>query len=48
MPTAREGGQQEMGTPPLVGGGLGGLPRENFEFLALLCAFLMVFYEFGT
>ena len=25
-----------------------GLPRENFEFLALLCAFLMGFYVFGT
>ena len=23
VPTAREGGQQEMGTPPLVGGGGG-------------------------
>ena len=41
MPMAREG------TPPLVRG-LGGLPRENFEFLALLCAFLMCFYAFGT
>ena len=29
-------------------GELGGLPRENFEFLALLCAFLMGFYAFGT
>ena len=37
------------GTPPLVRGGvLGGLPRENFEYLALLCAFLMGFYAFGT
>ena len=27
---------------------LGGLPRENFEFLALLFAFLMGFYAFGT
>ena len=26
--------------------GLGGLPRENFEYLAHLCAFLMGFYEF--
>ena len=33
---------------PLSSGGLGGLPRENFEFLALLCAFLMGFYAFGT
>ena len=37
-----------MGTPLLLLGGLGGLPRENFEFLALLCAFLMGFYAFGT
>ena len=39
---AREGGEHERGTPPLSrggGGGVGGLPRENFEFLALLCAF---------
>ena len=28
--------------------GLGGLPRENFEFFVLLCAFLMGFYAFGT
>ena len=33
---------------PLSLGGLGGLPRENFEFLALLCAFLKGFYAFGT
>ena len=31
-----------MGTPPRVNG-VRGLPRENFEFLALLCAFLMRF-----
>ena len=36
------------GGAPLTLGGLGGLPRENFEFLALLCAFLMGFYAFGT
>ena len=36
MPTAREGG------------GSWGLPRDNFEFLALLCAFLTGFYAFGT
>ena len=41
------GGEHERGTPPLVRG-LGGLPRENFEFLALLCAFLMCFYAFGA
>ena len=33
---------------PLSLGGVRGLPRENFEFLALLCAFLMGFYVFGT
>ena len=33
---------------PLSLGGLGGLPGEKFEFLALLCAFLMVFYAFET
>ena len=38
MPTAREGEEHERGTP-LSLGGLEGLPRENFEFLALLCAF---------
>ena len=38
MPTVREGGEHERGTL-LSLGGLGGLPRENFEFLALLCAF---------
>ena len=50
MPTAREGGEHERGTSPLIrgGGGLGGLPRENFEFLALLCAFVMGFYAFWT
>ena len=37
------GGEHERG-PPLVRG----LPRENFEFLALLFAFLMGFYAFGT
>ena len=33
---------------PLSLGGLGCLPRENFESLARLCAFLMGFYAFGT
>ena len=33
-----ERGRAREGDPPLS---LGGLPRENFEFLALLCAFLM-------
>ena len=47
MATAREGGEHERGLP-LSLWGLGGLPRENFEFLALLCAFLMRFYAFGT
>ena len=36
MPTAREGESTR-----------GGLV-ENFEFLTLLCAFLMGFYAFGT
>ena len=45
--TARDGGEHERGTTPLVSG-VRGLPRENFEFLALLCAFLMGFYAFGT
>ena len=40
MPTSREGGGgYERGTPPIVRGGVRDLPRENFEFLALLCAF---------
>ena len=47
VPTAREG-ESTRGGPPLSLGGLGGFPRENFEFLALLCAFLMGFYAFGT
>ena len=41
------GGEHERGIP-LSLGGLGGLPRENFEYLALLCAFLKGFYAFGT
>ena len=41
-----ERGRAREVTPSL--GGLGGLPREKFEFLALLCAFLMGFYAFGT
>ena len=41
------GGEHVRVTVPLVRG-LGGLPQENFEFLALLCAFLMGFYAFGT
>ena len=40
-------GEHERGTP-LSLGGIRGLPQENFEFLALLCAFLMGFYAFGT
>ena len=39
------GGEHERG--PLLSGGLGGLPRENCEFLALLCAFLMGFMRLG-
>ena len=41
-------GESTRGGVPLSLGGLGGLPRENFEFLALLCAFLMGLYAFGT
>ena len=37
------GRAREGDSPSGNGGGLGGLPRENFEFLALLCAFLMGF-----
>ena len=33
------GGEHERVTLPLVRGVEGGLPQENFEFLALLCAF---------
>ena len=44
MPTAREGESTRGGVPL----SLGGLPRENFDFLALQCAFLMGFYAFGT
>ena len=44
VPMAREGESTRGGLPL----SLGGLPRENFEFLALLCAFLMCFYAFGT
>ena len=43
---AREGGEHERRT--LVRGGGRGIPRENFELLALLCAFLIVFYAFGN
>ena len=39
MPTAREGGEHERGTPPLFRGVRGS--RESVEFLALLCAFLL-------
>ena len=42
MPTAREGESTRGGLS------LGGLPQEKFDFLALLCAFLMGFYAFGT
>ena len=40
MPTAREGGEHDRGTP-LSLRGVRGSPRGNFEFLALLHAFLM-------
>ena len=48
MPTAREGGEHDMGIPPLDRGVRGSPPEIFFEFLALLCAFLMVFYALGT
>ena len=41
-------GESTRGGLPLSLGGIGGLHLENFEFLALLCAFLMGFYAFGT
>ena len=44
MPTAREAESKRGGLPL----SLEGLPRENFEFLALHCAFLIGFYVFGT
>ena len=47
MPTAREGGEHERATPPLIKG-VRGFPPNFFEVLALLCAFLMGFYAFGT
>ena len=43
----RERGEHERGIPPSRQG-VRGYPQENFEFLALLCAFLMGFYAFGT
>ena len=46
MPMAREG-ESTRGGLPLVRGGLG-VSRENFEFLVLLCAFIMDFHAFGT
>ena len=48
MPTTREGESTRGGVPLSVGGGAGGLPREKFDFLALLCAFLIGYYAFGT
>ena len=40
-----ERGESTRGRLPLS---FGGIPREKFEFSALLCAFLMGFYAFGT
>ena len=48
MPTAREGAELERGIAPLVRDVRGSPPGENFEFLALLCAFLIGFNAFGT
>ena len=42
-----ERGESRRGGLALSLWGLGGLPRENFEYLALLCAFFMGFYAFG-
>ena len=48
MPTAREVESTRVGPfPPLVSGVRGSPPKKN-QFLALLCAFLMGFYAFGT
>ena len=43
VPNAREGDHS-----PYRKGGLGVSPEKNFEFWALLCAFLMGFFAFGT
>ena len=43
-----ERGESTRGGLHLSFRGLGGLSREHFEFLALLCAFLMGLYVFGT
>ena len=48
MPMAREGGEHEREVPPLVRGGGGVSRRENFEFLALLCAFLCVWDQISV
>ena len=50
MPKAREGGEHKRGIiPPLVRGVWRTSPDFFFfEFYALLCAFLMGFYAFGT
>ena len=48
MPKAREGESMRRGLFPLSLGGFGGLPEKIFEYLTLLCAFLLVFYAFRT
>ena len=49
MPTAQEGESTRVRPfPPLVIGVRGSPPKKKIEFLALLCAFLMGFYAFGT
>ena len=45
---ARDRGEHERVIIPPVIRGFGGLPENFFEFWALLCAFLMGFYAFGT
>ena len=42
------GGEHERGESTRGGFSLGGIPRENFKFSALLYAFLMGFYAFGA
>ena len=49
MPTAREVESTRVGPfPPFVSGVRGSPPKKINKFLALLCAFLMGFYAFGT
>ena len=47
VPKAREGESMRRGLFPLSLGGFGGLPEKIFEYLTLLCAFLLFFMRFG-